>query len=122
MYGRKVEYRGPAFKSLRIEKGTLHLRFGHLSGGLVARGGPLVGFQISGQYQKFFPAEAKIDGNEVVLSSPRVPQPVAARYAWANDPKCNLYNQAGLPAPPFRTDDWMVTSQGEIRKEAPKLW
>jgi sialate O-acetylesterase len=121
-YGRKVEYMGPAFKSLRMGKGTLHLQFGHLGGGLVARGGPLTGFQMAGKDQKFFPASARIAGNEVVLSSPRVPEPVAARYAWANDPKCNLYNQAGLPAPPFRTDDWPVTSQGEIRKEAPQMW
>ena len=122
VYGRKVEYMGPTLKSFRIERGAIHLRFRHLGGGLVARGGPLVGFQITGQDEKFFPAEAKIAGNDVILSSPRVPQPVAARYAWANDPQCNLYNQAGLPAPPFRTDDWMVTSQGEIRKEAPQMW
>jgi sialate O-acetylesterase len=121
-YGRKLEYRGPAFQLLRVEKGTLHVQFGHLGGGLVARGGPLVGFQIAGQDQKFYPAEAIIAGNEVVLSSPRVKEPEAARYAWANDPKCNLYNRAGLPAPPFRTDAWTVTAQGEIRKEAPPMW
>ena len=60
--------------------------------------------------------------DEVILSSAQVPKPVAARYAWANDPQCSLYNQAGLPAPPFRTDDWQVPTQGEIRRNTPKLW
>ena len=70
----------------------------------------------------FYPAEAKIEGAEVVLSSTKVSKAIAARYGWANDPKCNLYNKAGLPAPPFRTDDWTVTTQGKVRTEALKLW
>jgi len=113
-YGRKVEYSGPVFQSLHAENGTLRLRFSHLGGGLVMRGATLAGFQIAGENQKFVTAEAKIDGNDVVLSSPKVPKPVAARYAWADDPKCSLYNRAGLPAPPFRTDDWTVPTQGKI--------
>jgi len=117
-YGRRVEYSGPMFESLRIVNGTLRLRFRHANGGLVARGKTLVGFQIAGEDQKFVEAHAKIEGNAVVLSSPNVPKPVAARYAWANDPPCNLYNRANLPAPPFRTDDWPVPTQGEVRKEA----
>jgi sialate O-acetylesterase len=117
-YGRSVEYSGPTFESLRIVNGTLRLRFNHANGGLVARGGPVVGFQIAGDDQKFFEAHAKIEGNVIVLASPKVPRPVAARYAWANDPPCNLYNKANLPAPPFRTDDWPVPTQGEVRKEA----
>ncbi|MGA3324121.1 MAG: sialate O-acetylesterase [Terriglobia bacterium] len=121
-YGRKIEYRGPTFKSLRVDKGTLRLQFTHVAGGLVIRGQSLVGFEIAGQDQRFFPAEAKIVGTEVVLSSSRVPQPAAARYAWENDPKCNLYNKVGLPAPPFRTDDWTVATQGSVRTEANKLW
>ncbi|MGA2983533.1 MAG: sialate O-acetylesterase [Terriglobia bacterium] len=121
-YGRKVEYVGPTFKSLRAVNGSLHLQFTHLAGGLVVRGQSLMGFEIAGEDQQFFPAEAKVEGNEVVLSSSRAPQPVAARYAWANDPKCNLYNKVGLPAPPFRTDDWAVSTQGLVRTEALKLW
>jgi sialate O-acetylesterase len=121
-YGRKVEYMGPTFKSLRAEKGTLRLRFTHLGGGLVVRGPKLVGFEIAGEDQQFFPAEAKLEGNEVVLLSSRVAKPVAARYAWANDPKCNLYSKVGLPALPFRSDDWIVSTQGVIRREANKLW
>ncbi len=121
-YSRKIEYRGPTFKSLRADKGTLRLRFTHVAGGLVVRGQRLIGFEIAGQDQQFFPAEAKIEGNEVVLSTSRVQKPVAARYAWANDPRCNLYNKVGLPAPPFRTDDWTVSTQGTVRTEAPKSW
>ena len=121
-YGRKIEYMGPTFKSLHAEKGTLHVRFTHVAGGLVVRGPKLVGFEIAGEDQQFSPAEATVVANEVVLSSSHVPKPVAARYAWANDPKCNLYNKVGLPAPPFRSDDWTVSTQGLIRTEAPKLW
>jgi len=121
-YGRKVDDQGPTFKSLRAEKGTLRLRFSHVDGGLAARGGALAGFQIAGEDQKFVPAEAQIQGSEVVLSSPLVPKPLAARYAWADYPQCNLYNRAGLPAPPFRTDRWTVTLQEHVRTAAPKLW
>src|SRR5271157_2633491 len=121
-YGRKIEYMGPTFKSLRADKGTLRLQFTHVAGGLAVHGQSLTGFEIAGQDQQFFPAEAKIEGNEVVLSSSRVAKPVAARYAWANDPKCNLYNKVGLPAPPFRSDDWTVSTQGLVRTEALKLW
>jgi sialate O-acetylesterase len=121
-YDRKIEYLGPAFKSLRSVQGTLRLQFTHAAGGLVMRGQTLKGFVIAGEDQQFFPAQAKIEGNEVVVSSPHVAKPVAARYGWANDPKCNLYNQHGLPAPPFRTDDWTVSTQGTVRTEAMKLW
>jgi sialate O-acetylesterase len=121
-YGRKVEYMGPTFKAVREGQGTLRLEFTHLAGGLVVHGPALMGFEVAGEDQHFFPAEAKIEGNEVVLSSSQVAKPVAARYGWADDPKCNLYNRAGLPAPPFRSDDWKVTTQGMIRTEALKLW
>jgi sialate O-acetylesterase len=121
-YGRKIEYRGPTFKAVRPAKGTLRVQFTHTAGGLVVRGPRLVGFEIAGEDQQFYPAEAKLEGAEVVLSSSHVSKPVAARYAWANDPKCNLYNKVGLPAPPFRSDAWTVPTQGMVRTEAPKLW
>lgn len=120
-YGRKIEYRGPTFQSVRAAKGTLRVSFTHAAGGLVVRGQHLEGFEIAGADQQFFPAEAQVAGTEVVLSSAHVTEPVAARYAWANDPQCNLYNRAGLPAPPFRSDDWTVPTQGQIRTEAPKF-
>jgi sialate O-acetylesterase len=117
-YGRKVEYRGPTFKSMRADHGTLRLEFTQAAGGLVVHGASLKGFVVAGEDQKFFPAEGKIEGTKVVLSSPQVAKPVAARYAWANNPECNLYNKAGLPAPPFRTDDWPVSLQTLLRTEA----
>jgi sialate O-acetylesterase len=121
-YGRKVESMGPTFKSMRVDAAGLHLRFTHALGGLVVRGASLTGFVIAGADQQFYPATAKIAGNEVVLTSPHVLKPVAARYAWADDPKCSLYNKQALPAPPFRTDDWLVSTQGMVRTEASKLW
>jgi len=121
-YGRKVEYMGPTFKSLHAGAGTLHLRFSHAVGGLVVHGQSLTGFEIAGEDQKFFPAVARIAGGEVVLSSTHVAKPVAARYAWEDDPKCDLYNKQGLPAPPFRTDDWPVSTQELVRTEAAKFW
>jgi sialate O-acetylesterase len=118
-YDQKVEYTGPSIKSFRANHGTMRVAFTHAAGGLVVRGPSLVGFEVAGSDQQFFPADAHIAGNDVVLSSAQVSQPVAARYAWADDPKCNLYNAQGLPAPPFRTDDWKVPTQGETLKEAP---
>jgi sialate O-acetylesterase len=120
-YGRNVEYRGPTYQSMRAENGTLHVQFTHTAGGLVVHGQRLVGFEIAGEDQQFFPADARTKRNEVVLSSSHVTNPVAVRYAWANDPQCNLYNKEGLPAPPFRSDDWKVATQGEIRTEAQKF-
>jgi sialate O-acetylesterase len=69
-------------------------------------GGPVTGFIIAGADRKFVVADAVIDGNKVIVSSPEVPNPVAVRYAWANDPQCNLVGSRDLPACPFRTDMW----------------
>jgi sialate O-acetylesterase len=75
---------------------------------LVAKNAKLpTGFFIAGADQKFYWADAVISGDKVIVSSPRVSKPVAVRYAWANNPVCNLYNGVGLPASPFRTDDWV---------------
>ena len=64
------------------------------------------GFAVAGEDRRFVWADARIEGDEVVVSSPRVPRPAAVRYAWADNPECNLFNADGLPAAPFRTDDW----------------
>ncbi len=106
-YGQNdVVYSGPAFREMTKEADALRLHFDHCGGGLVARDGALKGFAIAGADSQFVWAEAQIDGETVIVSSPAVPDPVAARYAWANNPVISLFNQEGLPASPFRTDDW----------------
>jgi len=106
-YGKKVVYSGPLYRSMIRRDNKIVLRFDHVGSGLVARGGePLRGFAIAGADRKFVWAEAKIEGDTVVVGSDGIAEPVAVRYAWADNPVCNLYNQAGLPASPFRTDTW----------------
>jgi sialate O-acetylesterase len=103
VYGRKIEFSGPRFESLTTGENSVTLKFSHAAG-LVAKGGTPGGFEIAGADGKFEPAIATIDGDRIALTSPAVPQPVAARYAWANYPEAaNLFNAAGLPAAPFRT-------------------
>jgi len=105
-YGKKLEYCGPIYKSMRVEGNKIILHFDHVGGGLVAGGGgPLKGFAIAGADRKFVWADAKVVGDTVVVSSDKVSEQVAVRYAWADNPVCNLYNKEGLPASPFRTDD-----------------
>jgi sialate O-acetylesterase len=115
VYGRKVEYSGPRYSSMKVEGDAIRIRFTHVGGGLTAKGGALKWFQIAGADQQFVDAEAVVDGDSVVVKSGKVAAPVAVRYAWDNYPfGCNLYNAAGLPAAPFRTDDW--DALGEIAK------
>lgn len=110
-YGKNLVYSGPIYKSMRTEGNKIILDFEHVGGGLVARGGePLKGFAIAGADRKFVWADAKIDGNTIVVSSNEVSEPVAVRYGWANNPVCNFINKEGLPATPFRTDDWPGTT------------
>ena len=106
-YHRKVEYAGPVYKEMALvdNESAIKLNFDHARG-LMAKGDKLTGFAIAGEDKKFVWADAKIVGKSVIVSSPQVPHPVAVRYAWHINPICNLYNGAGLPASPFRTDDW----------------
>ena len=104
-YGDKnVEWSGPWYDAMKIEDSNIRLTFRHLGGGLVAKNGPLKGFAIAGADHDFKWADAVISGDGVVVSAVGVPHPVAVRYAWGDNPICNLYNKAGLPAVPFRTD------------------
>ena len=105
-YGKDIAYSGPIYKSDWYSKGEIRLKFRHTDGGLVARGGQLEGFAVAGPDRRFVWADARIEGDKIVVSSDQVPMPVAVRYGWAINPKGNLYNGAGLPASPFRTDDW----------------
>lgn len=133
-YHMEVPYSGPAYESMKIEGHEVVLSFRHTEGGLLAKAlsstydvrsviketAPLVrnsphsqleGFAICGADQKWVWADAKIDGNRVAVWADQIPAPVAVRYAWADNPTCNLYNGAGLPASPFRTDDFPLMTQ-----------
>jgi sialate O-acetylesterase len=103
-YGRPVVSAGPAFDRLEELPGALRLRFQHTEGGLVAKGGQPGEFSVAGDDGQWFWAEARIDRDSVIVSSGRVPRPKAARYAWQSNPQATLFNGAGLPAVPFRTD------------------
>lgn len=105
VYGRKGAPSGPLPAGHRIEGGRVIVSFKN-GEGLAAKGGAPRGFQVAGADRKWVDATARIAGTTVIVSSPEVRNPVAVRYAWANNPVCNLYNAAGLPASPFRTDDW----------------
>ncbi len=107
VYGEKVPATsGPLPAGHEIRGGEIVLRFKHTDRGLVAKDGALSGFVVAGEDRLWRPAQARIAGDTVIVTSPDVSRPVAARYAWENFPSCNLYNGAGLPASPFRTDMW----------------
>ena len=112
-YGRKIVYSGPIYDSMKISENEIHIRFRYVGDGLEARGEELKGFTIAGADKKFHWADARIEGDEVIVSSREVSAPVAVRYAWAGSPECNLHNKKGLPASPFRTDDWPGASAGK---------
>ncbi len=103
---RKVAYRGPEYKSLKVVGNAAIVSFNFAGKELVAKGGPLTGWTIAGADKKWHNAEAVIVGKTVKVSSPNVPTPVAVRYGWYTCPVVNLWSADGLPASPFRTDDW----------------
>jgi len=114
-YGeRKLVHSGPSYDKMKVKKDQVILKFDNIGGGLEARGGALRGFTICGPDRKFAWAMAEIEGDTVVVQSPMVLEPVAVRYGWSDYPIVNLYNREGLPASPFRTDDFpMITSPRE---------
>lgn len=105
-YGKDVEYSGPLYQDYHIEGNKIRLSFSHYEGMKTSDGESLKGFCIAGPDHKFYFADAVIDGNTIRVSSINVPFPVSVRYAWANNPVCNLTNAYCLPASPFRTDNW----------------
>lgn len=135
-YGKAIPFSGPVYDSMKVESGKAILSFQHADGGLTAKPLPqtdvvssltnetatlvrnspnsqLEGFAICGADRKWVWSDAKIDGNNVIVWSDKVPSPMAVRYAWADNPTCNLTNGSGLPASPFRTDDFPpVTLKG----------
>jgi sialate O-acetylesterase len=110
-YREKIPYQGPTFKSLEHLPGALKLRFDNVDGGLVARNGKPEEFSIAGKDHIWHRADARIEGDSIVVSSPQVPGLEAARYAWQAYPAATLYNGAGLPAVPFRTDNWTESTK-----------
>ncbi len=131
-YGQNIVHSGPLYESMSVEGNKVRIKFKNVGGGLVALPfkdpvtphGPslakrfgrdikglrpqseVLGFAIAGADKKFVWAKAKIEGDRIVVWSEKVAKPVAVRYAWENNPICNLYNKEELPASPFRTDDW----------------
>lgn len=107
VYKQPGEYSGPLYESMEIHGGDVQLHFTHVGAGLTTGdGAELRGFAVAGADRKFHWAEAHVVGNTVIVSSPEVQKPAAVRYAWGDSPPCNLINKDGLPASPFRTDDW----------------
>lgn len=103
-YNEKQEYMGPLYENLKIKSDKAILTFNHIGSGLTFKGDTLKGFAICGADKIWYHANASISGKSVILSSNAVSAPIAVRYGWAKNPDCNLYNNEGLPASPFKTD------------------
>ncbi|WP_431215907.1 hypothetical protein ACQ86N_15380 [Puia sp. P3] len=113
-YGEQLVYSGPIYQSMKIEGTRIRLSFSEINQGLVAgrtETKELKGFGIAGSDRKFVWAKAAIDGDNVIVYSDEIANPVAVRYNWADNPPGNLYNKDGLPAGPLRTDDWRSASR-----------
>jgi sialate O-acetylesterase len=111
-YGKKLEYSGPAFKDVKFDGGSAILSFDHAKG-LTAKDGDLTGFAVMGEDKVYHPAKAEIKGDTVVVTSENGAKVLGVRYGWVNfaKPTLNLFNGAGLPASPFRTDDLPMKTQ-----------
>ena len=111
-YGQSVVASGPEFKAMKVSGSEIELEFQHAVDGLVVQGEILKGFAVAGADKKYVWATARIEGDKVIVSADGIAEPVAVRYAWGDNPEGNLFNRAGLPASPFRTDDWPgITAQ-----------
>ena len=105
-YGEKIVDSGPVFAKAERDGAGFHVSFTSTDRGLLAPQNILGGFELAGADKVFKPADAKIEKDTVLVTSPDVPEPVAVRYAWRNAPLAGLFNGEGLPAPPFRSDTW----------------
>jgi sialate O-acetylesterase len=114
VYKKDIPYSGPMYKSMKVDGNKINLQFNNTNGGLkIKEDNELKGFAIAGEDKKFVWAKAEIRGDEIIVWNTDIKKPVAVRYAWASNPICNLYNGAGLPASPFRTDDWKGKTYGK---------
>ena len=105
-YGKNVSGSAPVFRNYRIKGDKMELDFGQKQDGFQIKGTTLKGFTIAGPDCVFYPAEAMVQNGKIIVFSPEVSIPLAARYGWADNPDCNLYGENGLPVAPFRTDCW----------------
>ena len=105
-YGKNVSGSAPVFRNYRIKGDKMELDFGQKQDGFQIKGTTLKGFTIAGPDRVFYSAEAMVQNGKIIVSSPKVSVPLAARYGWADNPDCNLYGENGLPVAPFRTDCW----------------
>lgn len=114
LYNNPTEYSGPDVDHVTYNNGKIIVIFKKSGSCLVVndRYGYLKGFEIAGEDQHFYSTKAIVDGNNIILQNDKVPEPVAVRYAWSNNPDGNLYNGSGLPASPFRTDTWNLSTEG----------
>ncbi len=114
IYDQPVPWQGPRFAAVQTDGAKMLVRFNGQQGALTTKDGkPLNAFAIAGRDRKFVWASAKIDGDQVVVSHPKITAPTSVRYAWADHPEVNLVDSAGLPALPFRTDDWPLSTAGQ---------
>jgi sialate O-acetylesterase len=114
-YGQDIVFSGPLYREQSIEDNKIRIHFDYYGGGLLSKGGPLTHFEIAGEDQVYYPAEAVIDGNTVVVSASEVSSPLAVRYGWRNAAEPNLFNAEGLPASSFATDNWQRTTDPELK-------
>ena len=115
-YGIQMAYQSPTYRAMQVNEGKITLSFNTANGNLrVLNNGVAYGFTIAGADKKFVWADASFnrDGT-ITVSSDKVPNPVAVRYGWADNPECNLYDNARLPLTPFRTDDWPGKTDGVL--------
>lgn len=123
-YGKSVVHSGPTFKSMKLENGKALIEFENVGSGIITKDkyGYVRGFQVAGADKKFYWAKAYLDGSRVVVNCPEVKEPIAVRYAWDNNPgPLDLYNREGLPAVPFRTDNWEGVTAGKVFVDGPRF-
>jgi sialate O-acetylesterase len=114
-YDQKVGYTGPVYDSMKVADNKAIITFRNVESGLEARDGDLTGFTIAGKDGKFVHARAELQGNQVIVSSPAVPDPVAVRFGWSDYPVVNLWGKDGLPASPFRTDSFAAPWRASVK-------
>ncbi|MBT1697586.1 beta galactosidase jelly roll domain-containing protein [Fulvivirgaceae bacterium PWU4] len=123
-YGKDIVSAGPSFRKMTIAGNRITLEFDNIGGGLITRDkyGYVRGFQVAGEDRKFYWAKASIEGDKVIIMCKEVAQPVAVRYAWSNNPgPLDFYNKEGLPATPFRTDQWKGVTADQVFREGPRF-